>query len=235
MPSLPSSAAAAEAKPGKGARRTFIEEARRAQVVSAAINAIAELGYPAASLARIAKYAGTSKGVLTYHFENKEDLVQAVVDDVLARANEYVGARLAGEHSTPQILRAYILSNLEFFREYRNDILAVLEIYTNARDESGRRLYDLELIDASVGPLESLLREGQERGELREFDAHMMAIAIRGVIDAIPTRLARDREFDVDHYGEVLARAFELVTRSEEKPASGSRPQALASSPGKGK
>lgn len=208
-----------EASPAKGESRTFIEMARRAQVVAGAINAIADLGYPAASLARIAEYVGTSKGVLTYHFENKEDLVQAVMDDVLARAGEYIGARIAGELSIPEILRAYIFSNLNFFRDFRNDIIAVVEIYMNARDQSGRRLYDLDFSDATVAQLESLLRDGQARGEFRDFEAHMMAVAIQGAIDAIPPRLARDKEFDVDQYGEILARVFDFATRPEERKA----------------
>jgi AcrR family transcriptional regulator len=186
-------------------------------VVAVAINAIAELGYPAASLIRIAQYAGTSKGVLTYHFDNKEDLVKAVMDDIVVRANEYMNGRIVTDPSTPLLLRSYIVSNLEFFRDFRNDIVAFLEIYMNARDESGERLYDLGLVDASVGPLESLLRDGQARGELGDFDAHMMAIAIRGAIDSITTRVARDQGFDLDHYGEVLADVFERATAPEEQ------------------
>jgi AcrR family transcriptional regulator len=211
------SSRSADTSPGKGESRTFIELARRAQVVAVAIKAIADLGYPAASLVRIAQYAGTSKGVLTYHFDNKEDLVKAVMDDIVARADEYMSARVVAEPSTPLLLRSYIVSNLEFFRDFRNDIVAFLEIYMNARDESGQRLYDLDLVDSSVGPLESLLRDGQARGELGDFDAHMMAIAIRGAIDSITTRVARDLAFDLDQYGEVLAYAFERATAPEEQ------------------
>ncbi|MBV9802070.1 MAG: TetR family transcriptional regulator, partial [Solirubrobacterales bacterium] len=59
--------------------RTFIEQARRAQIVGVAIDTIAELGYAQASLARIAERAGISKGVIAYHFAGKEDLIAEVV------------------------------------------------------------------------------------------------------------------------------------------------------------
>jgi hypothetical protein len=48
----------------------------------------------------------------------------------------------------------------------------------------------------------------------------MMAIAIRGAIDSITTRVARDESFDLDHYGEVLAHVFERATAPEEQMGS---------------
>ena len=57
---------------GQKTGRTFTETARRAQIIAAAIDTIAELGYGQASLARIAETAGTSKGVIIYHFGGKD-------------------------------------------------------------------------------------------------------------------------------------------------------------------
>jgi TetR/AcrR family transcriptional regulator, fatty acid metabolism regulator protein len=43
--------------------RSFVSNARRAQIVEAAIETVAEVGYANASLARIAVRPGISKGV----------------------------------------------------------------------------------------------------------------------------------------------------------------------------
>ena len=69
---------------GKKAERSFIETARRAQIMAAAIDTIAEVGYGQASLARIAETAGTSKGVIIYHFGGKDELVRELVGEYLA-------------------------------------------------------------------------------------------------------------------------------------------------------
>ena len=47
-------------------RPSFIEAARRAQLIESAIETIATLGYVHASLAQVAKRAGISKSVITY-------------------------------------------------------------------------------------------------------------------------------------------------------------------------
>ena len=66
-----------------------------AQIVTAAIDTIAELGYGNASFARIAKRAGiSSTRLISYHFDDKAELVRAVVSAVLAEAADYMGKRL---------------------------------------------------------------------------------------------------------------------------------------------
>ena len=50
---------------------SFIEEARRRQIIDTAIRTIATRGYSRTSLAEIAREAGISKGVISYHFEGK--------------------------------------------------------------------------------------------------------------------------------------------------------------------
>jgi AcrR family transcriptional regulator len=61
--------------------KTFIGPGRRAQIITAAIEVIAEAGYAKASFSRIAKHAGlSSTGMISYHFAGKEDLLAACVD-----------------------------------------------------------------------------------------------------------------------------------------------------------
>src|SRR5579864_4314825 len=116
---------------------TFTEAARRAQIIAAAIDTIAEAGYGQASLARIAERAGTSKGVISYHFAGKDDLIREVVAEVLAKGEAYMIPRILAESSGAGMLRAYIESNLAFMREHRNHVLAIFEIFLNARGEDG--------------------------------------------------------------------------------------------------
>ena len=204
--------------PGSGGQRdlTFIEAARRAQIVTTAIDTIAEAGYGQASLARIAERAGVSKGVISYHFAGKDDLIREIVAEVLAKGQAYMIPRLLAESSGARMLRVYIESNLAFMREYRNHVVALFEILLNARGEGGSRLLDEQSLDYVVTSLEQLLAHFQAVGDFRaDFDPQVMAAAIRGAIDQVPLRLARDPDLDLDRYARELAALFDRATSRE--------------------
>jgi TetR/AcrR family fatty acid metabolism transcriptional regulator len=216
-----------ESKPdGKKAERSFIETARRAQIMAAAIDTIAEVGYGQASLARIAETAGTSKGVIIYHFGGKDELVRELVAELSAKGRAYLGPRLETEPTGAGMLRSYIESNLSFVRENRNHVLAVVEIALNARSADGSALYDFSIREAGVAALRQLLIHFQGTGEFRaDFDPDVMAMAIRATLDAVPARLARDPDLDIGRYGRELADLFQAATRpGGNHPGSASHP-----------
>jgi AcrR family transcriptional regulator len=204
---------------GQQPDRTFTETARRAQIVAAAVDTIAELGYGQASLARIAETAGTSKGVIIYHFGGKDELIRELVAELVARGVAYMQPCIEAAPDGAGKLRAYIESNLAFMRENRNHMVAIFEIALNARAADGSRLYDISVQDAGVAALQQLLAYFQGTGEFRAgFDPHVMAMAIRAAINAVPAQLARDPALDVGHQARELADLFHQATRPGESP-----------------
>ncbi|MDA8264314.1 MAG: TetR/AcrR family transcriptional regulator [Actinomycetota bacterium] len=195
--------------------RTFIENARRQQIVTAAIDTIAEVGFAKASLARIAERIGISKGVISYHFAGKDDLIRQVVIEIIEASRSYIIPRVFAESAGPARLRAYIESNLAFMREHRNSMIAILDIARNGGVMAdGRRRVDGRDAGVAVRLLEEELARLQSQGELRrDFDPGVMAVAIRAAIDSVPHRLVGDPDLDIDHYSKELATIFDLATR----------------------
>jgi AcrR family transcriptional regulator len=198
--------------------RTFIETARRAQIVAAAIDTIAEVGYARASLVRIASRIGISRGLISYHFAGKDELIKEVVHEVIEQGKAYMHPRMLAQSTGSGMLRAYIESNLAFMREHPNHLIAIVEIARNGVTIDGkRRFYGDADVDEAVRALTQLLARFQTAGQLRaDFDPHVMAIAIRAAIDAVPSRLAFDRELDIDNYAREIANLFELATRLDQ-------------------
>lgn len=194
--------------------RTFTGAARRVQIVAVAIETIAEVGYGQASLARIAERLGISKGVIAYHFESKEDLVKAVIDEVLSKAADYMLPRITAASGGRDRLRAYIGSNIGFMGEHRDQMIALTEIARGARDAAGNRMLDASSLEGGTAWLVRLLADFQASGEFRpDFDPRVMAETIRAAIDALPHRMAARPDLDIGLYRRELADLFDLATR----------------------
>jgi len=206
-------------KRANGQEPSFIERARRAQIVEAAIETIASAGYAGASLARIANHAGISKSVISYHFRGKAELVGEVIKEALAKADAVMRPRVRAQRSYAAALRAYIESNLVFMAAFPTHVTALLNISAATyawRHEDPKAA--LGFGDA-VGELEELLRRGQRKNEFRDFSPRVMAVTIRNAIDAVPLMLATDRKLDLEKYAHELATTFELATRKLDREA----------------
>jgi TetR/AcrR family fatty acid metabolism transcriptional regulator len=197
--------------------RTFIETARRTQIVQAAIDTIAEVGCARASLARIGARIGISKGLIGYHFAGKDELIRQVVAEIIEAGKAYMIPRILAKQPGPGMLRAYIESNLAFMREHRNYMVAISEIARNGLTADGKqRFYGEADMDGFARELEDALSSFQAGGELRpDFDPHFMSIAIRAAIDAAARRLAQNPDFDIGNYAKEIASIFDLATRAE--------------------
>jgi len=193
------------------ARRTLTEEARRAQIVAAAIETIAELGYARASFTQIAKRAGlSSTGLISYHFAGKDDLVRQVVTDVLSEFAAFVRPLVDAETTAAGVLRVWWQANVAFMRDHRRPLIALLDIMSNARAGDLGEVSDS--YESDLAALEQLFREGQAAGEFRAFDSRVMAVAVRSARDGLLRQLAAHPDLDLDTYARDLVVLFDLAT-----------------------
>lgn len=194
--------------------RSLAAQARRTQIVDAAIEVIAASGYGQCSFGRIATQAGlSSTRLISYHFRDKSELIQAVVDTVLGEATRYVQPRIAATTDRPAALAAYIGSNLEFLHDHPTRIRALVEIFAAARSDERVTTSDTPRAVAI-----EFFRAGQQEGVFRRFDPEVMATSLRAVIDAVAVLP------DADHaaYARELADMFDRATRNDPVPV-GSR------------
>jgi TetR/AcrR family fatty acid metabolism transcriptional regulator len=188
--------------------RSFVETARRTQIVAGAIEVLADQGYAAASLATIAAHVGVSKGVISYHFAGKEELLREVVSSVLAGAGEYMTPRVKGAKSALQALETYIVVNLEYLDEHRREMDALTEILSHQRVPGETRSLAGDATEAAVRALAELIRAGQRAGEFRRCDAQAVAHAIRASIASLPVLLRTAPDLDLSAHARELTQLF---------------------------
>jgi AcrR family transcriptional regulator len=194
---------------GQEKRRTFTEEARRAQLVECAIQVLATRGYAQATLAEIAKCAGIVRSAVLYHFSGRDELMEEVVRTLYRKGAAYMGERMAQVERRPaDVLRAYIESNLGFLGDHPRHTAATVEVVRNQRREDGSLHYGLETEEATLKPLEELLAWGQVTGDFRPFSTRWLALTIRSAIDVVAGQLIAHPHLDLDAASRELSTAF---------------------------
>ncbi|MFC4013215.1 TetR/AcrR family transcriptional regulator [Nonomuraea purpurea] len=198
------------AKNSSPEQRSLTEQARRAQIVEAAVEVIADEGYAKASFARIATKAGlSSTGLITYHFANRQDLIDSIVDEVMTAFAGHVRERVDAEFAPAARLDAFVSANLDFIRTHRKHLVAVLDI------TAGSRTTLAKIMKADIDALEDLLVQGQRQGEFRAFHPRSVAIAIRSMRDGILRVLSVEPDFDLTSYEHELRTLVRLATSGE--------------------
>jgi AcrR family transcriptional regulator len=190
---------------------SFIEEARRSQIVEIAIQTIATQGFSQASLAEIAKKAGISKGVISYHFDGKEELVEEILRSLLRKPAEFVKERVARAETALGKLRSYIDANFEFMKAHRTGYVALVDLW-GQRDVFGQRSpLNADAYEPSRHYLAHILEEGQRTGEMRVVPVRATASLIQGAIDGVMLQWVFDEKaIDLDQARDEVT---EMVTR----------------------
>ncbi len=194
-------------------RQSFIGEARRKQIITAAIDTLDEIGFVNASLAQIAKRAGISTALISYHFRDKQELMDQTLMALVERATVYVAERINPQKSARERLHTYIEANLAYQGTHPKHNIALVEIVFNARTADNIPYYRLS--DDEVEPLtqilQEILRDGQASGEFREFNIPIMALTIRGAIGEYLVNPNLSAAVDLELHSAELVDIFDRV------------------------
>jgi AcrR family transcriptional regulator len=203
---------------------TFTQRKRRDQLVGCMTEAIADLGFARASIGEVARRAAVSKGVVTYHFAAKEDLIRAVIADVIASMEEYLTPRLLAVEPArfpERFIAAYIGAWAGYYRSHTAQVLALTRIFIAFRDESGSPSPAFEARAGEVAAIEAVLRAGQGMGRFGSFDPHVMASVIKVAVEDLLTQFVSDPGLDIEGYATQLTTLFERATGPDQRPGKG--------------
>lgn len=193
--------------------RTLTERARRLQIVEATIEVLAERGARGASFARVAAQAGlSSPGLISYHFEDRTDLLESVLEYVENVRVPVIEAAMRGARNSAAALRATLTADLETLAARPQLFAAVVEAFHELRDTDGR-LQHLGARSAAFDHLLMLLHRGQRSGEFsRSFDPESLALLLDGARTQFLAQLPRHPDLDVEQFTRTLVDLALLAT-----------------------
>jgi TetR/AcrR family transcriptional regulator, fatty acid metabolism regulator protein len=201
--------------PNDQTRQSFIETARRKQIIECTIETLAETGYWQTSLEKIAQKAGISKGVILYYFKNKDTLILETAQYIFGLDMEKTHQQMETELTAAGKLKHYIAYNLEFMQKRPKQLKAVVEIITNLRTAEGNLYFNARSAEPTLTELEKILKLGQNTGEFRQFDTRVMAMSIRGSIDAVAARAAIEESRDIGRQAHELVEIYLRATKTK--------------------
>jgi AcrR family transcriptional regulator len=151
--------------------------------MAAAIDCFARFGYQGASIDRIARHAGVTKGALYYHFRDKEELLFEAVGDRVGEFERLVLAEVGPSTSTMAALKG-VIDACFFHATMSNHRRFIITLMIEALDTNPQLSAKFQRILRRMRAfLADVVRRGQEAGTVRrEIDAEQVAALIAGAI-----------------------------------------------------
>lgn len=153
------------------AARAARSDARRSQILRAAVPLLERRGSHEVSMQSIAAEAGVSVGLIYRYFTGKQDLVQAVTEGVLEEIGQLIAAALEPEDDPVRQIAGAFAAYCTVIRDNRQAVMLTYR-ESNLLDEEGRRVTK-ELEIRTVEPLRSAVDAAIAQGMLRPLDAEL--------------------------------------------------------------
>jgi len=170
-------------------------ERSRKQLMAAAIDCFARLGYQGTSIDRIARDAGVTKGAVYYHFRDKEDLLFEAVKDRIGGFEQQVLEEVSSAQDALENLR-HVVDACFFHATVSNHRRFIITLMIEALDTNPRLSQEFRNILRRMRAfLATVVRRGQQRGTLRvDVPAEAAAAVIVGGIIGAEVQHYQDPE-----------------------------------------
>jgi AcrR family transcriptional regulator len=147
------------------------DENKREAIFEATIKLVNEIGFAAASVAKIANEANVSPSTIYIYYKNKEDLLVSIYVEIKKRKSLAAMKGFDGSSPLKESFRAFWNNSFEFVSEYK-DYLQYDEQFSNSP-------YN-DLVDSTEGaeifqPFVSALESGAKQRIIKEVDFDFLA------------------------------------------------------------
>ncbi|SSC67187.1 TetR/AcrR family transcriptional regulator [Ciceribacter selenitireducens] len=173
--------------PGKipGATRKGTET--RARIIKGALEALENGGMEALTTRKIAASAGVRLATLHYYFDNKESLLLAVLEDLIADMAEAYQADIPASHDPQERIETVIRSMWRYVQRTRNKQLAQTELTLYALRTQGADWLAARQYNAYIDFYSKLIFDGmgeisEDKKQIGTAVARFMLIGIDGLI-----------------------------------------------------
>ncbi len=187
-----------------------VRDLRRGQIVDAARRLVAEQGLEALTIGALEDRLAFTRGVITYHFANKDEIVRAVFASAIEEIDAAVRQQVSAGATIDEKLRAVLRANVRGFVDNEVAGRVLLSFWGRLSADPKVRALNAELHARYRQQAARLLRRARARGEIARVDADVVATVLVAVVVGIATQhYFQPGAIDVDAAIEEAARAVQ--------------------------
>jgi AcrR family transcriptional regulator len=166
-----------------------VRDLRRQQILQAASTLVAGRGLDALTIGALEAELMFSRGVITYHFRNKDEIVYAVLEGAVAEIDAAVDAAARAAPDRFAAVEAVIRGMAAGFLEREEAGLILLAFWSRVRVDKRAADINARLYDGYRKHTARLIRKGQREGIFcAAVDAKALAGHIVGTVIGVVTQ-----------------------------------------------
>lgn len=167
------------------------------QIIEAAVDVIAENGYHASQVSKIAKRAGVADGTIYLYFKNKEDILVSVFKEKMGEFIERITSEIAKKANAEEKL--YTLIKMHFQQLENNHHLAVVTQLELRQSNTDLRIQINLVLKEYLTLIDTIILEGiKEEVFKKGLKVALVRQMIFGTIDEIVTNwVMKDHKYDL--------------------------------------
>lgn len=193
------------------AKPTFIEAARRSQIIEAAREVIRTNGFEKATISQIAEAINVSKGVILYHFGSKADLGKAVLEETLAGYGQYIVRELSEHTRALDKVLLFPVVCASYFEQHQDDFNLYIDALGSFGGFEEKRQYMAHANEIQRSFLMRIISLAKQEGAFKGVGARLLADNIQAFVDGINSQFCADPQ---DTRPLASAQLFQTMLRS---------------------
>jgi len=153
---------------------------RQTEIINKSIDIIATKGIQGLTIKNLSKEIGISEPAIYRHFESKTDILLTILKNFEEMSSFMNEAMKGGEGSAVSKIEFMFTKIIEVFSQEPSHISVIFseEIFKN---ESILQEKIVEIMNSKVKAIEEIIKEGQEKGEIRtDIDNKTLALIVVG-------------------------------------------------------
>lgn len=167
------------------------------QIIEAAVKVIAENGYHASQVSKIAKKAGVADGTIYLYFKNKEDILVSVFEEKMGQFIEKIAYSISLKQNADEKLLTLI--EMHFSQLSEDHHLAIVTQLELRQSNSALRFQINEVLKPYLTVIDDIIKEGMEEKIFQnDLNLPLVRQMIFGTLDETVTNwVMKEHKYDL--------------------------------------